>query len=665
MFGPAATTVPTGVRLLIGNADFRDAFMEASEFVEAHRGWSLWRAIDSDSPPEGVTSSERNFVQEVVLQLSLFRALRAVGVDYDAVAGISLGDGAAAHAAGSLTFEETLLVTCETIRAVLCASGGDLVAVQTSPSRVREVVEDPNVALIFDWSVMSVWAVPDDSARRMQRQLRVAGIPYARLGLNCMSHTKRVDVDGLAQSLAGLPDRAPAHRLYSTLEGGVADSHKTRDRCVRMISEPVKLESMWQAMLDDGFTDLLYVGSIPADQDLFRKIRRDRQPRSFVKAESRISIADVPVTAGISIGEDAWPANIGTAIRSASFARDPYSYYQRWIANGSVHQIPGERTYVVLGYDACASVLKTPEDFSSRPFAPLSPTLMGSDPPDHTRMRKALTPFFSRERQLAQRDSAARITSMVLKDLRRAGRFDAVTGIAMKIPFSVACDWMGLTEKGAAAIGAMAPEEVTWPDVERAMKPEGALAALAASGELSHEEIQLVMPLLVLAGVTTTRDLILHAMYTLVRKRSLMDEIVADPSLIPLLTDEMLRCEPPVHGLVRRALRDVTLDGVDIPAGSTLWVLLAAANRDPARFERPDEMVLGRKDTRHLSFGHGPHFCMGNHLGRAEGEVIMQALLPELPKFEGPPPEFVVTDLREDLPLIRSMRSWQLSYGRR
>jgi cytochrome P450 len=665
MFGPAATTVPTGARLLMGNPDFRDAFMQASEYVEAHRGWSLWRALDSDSPPEGVTSSERNFVQEVVLQLALFRALDAVGVEYEAVAGISLGDGAAAHAAGSLSFEDTLLVTCETIRAVLCASGGDLVAVQTSPSRVREVVEDPNVALIFDWPVMSVWAVPDDSAKKMQRQLRVAGIPYARLGLNCLSHTKRVDVEGLARGLAALPDRAPERRLYSTLEGGLAPSSITRERVVRMISEPVKLDAMWQAMRDDGFTDLLYIGSIPADLDLFRKLPRASQPTSFTKAESCIAIADVPDTFGISIGEDAWPANIAAAIRSSAFARDPYSYYQRWSANGTVHQLPGESIYVVLGYDAVASVLKNVEVYSSNPAAQVSPILMGSDPPDHTRFRRLLSPLFARERQLEERESIGRITAIVLHDLRKTGKFDAVPNLATKIPFSVACHWLGLNERHAATLGAMAPEEVSWPDVERALKPGGALATLIESSELSRDEIQRVMPFLLLAGATTSRDLILHAMHALLSKRSLFEQVSADPSLIPLLTEEMLRCEPPVHGLVRRVKSDVTLDGVDIPAGSTVWAMIAAANRDPSKFERADELILGRKDGKHMSFGHGPHFCMGSYLGRAENEVIVEALLPELTKFHGPPPEFVVTDMREDLPLIRSMRSWQLEYGRR
>ena len=663
MFGPAATTLPTGPRALIGNPVFREAFIEASDFIEAHRGWSPWRSLDSDAPPDGVTSAERNFVQEVVLQLSLFRAIEAEGVEYEAVAGISLGDGAAAHASGTIGFEDTLLVTCETINAVLCATGGDLFAVQTSPQRVREVVDDAAVQMIVDWPVTSVWAVPDASARRMGRQLRVASIPYARLGFNCLSHTSRVDTKSLRAALQRLPNRLPSRTLYSTLEGGLVCTSDNTDRCVRIISEPVNLAAMWSALRRDGYDDLVYIGSIPADKDIFGGLPRREQPRGFVNAESLIEVAPSVHPVEISIGADAWPSSMADVMRSASFARDPYSYYQRWLGNGTVHKLPGEDTVVVLGYDAATSVLKQPENFSSRPFHHISSTLLGADAPEHTRMRRLLAPFFSRERQADQRDAIAELTTKVLRELRRARKFDVVPALASRIPFTVACSWIGLHERQAAALATMAQEEVTWADVAAGMKPDGALARFADEGALTREEIQLLMPFLVLAGVTTTRDTMLFGIFNLMRKPDLFAEVSANHSLIPSFVEEMLRHEPPVHGIVRRAVADTVVDGVEIAKGSRVWVILAAANRDPSKFQRPDDFMMERTGAKHISFGHGPHFCLGSHLGRTETETVLEHILPEIPRFKPViPPDFFFTDIRDDLPWMRSMRSWQLSY---
>ncbi|MGH9420976.1 MAG: acyltransferase domain-containing protein, partial [Thermoanaerobaculia bacterium] len=399
-----------GPRLLIGNPDFRRAFIEASDFVEARRGWSLWKELGNDAPPEGVSAAERNFVQEVVFQLSLFRAFQAANVEFDAVAGISLGDAAAGHAAGAITFEETLQIMCETIRAVLCAGGGDLVAVQAPPSRVAELVSDPAVTMIFDWPVLSVWAVPDAAARRMLRQLRVARIAYARLGFNCLSHTSRVDVAGMLSALSTLPSREPSHLLFSTLEGGVVTGPTPPVRWVRAISEPVRLETMWQTMRDQKYTDIIYIGSVPADQDLFGGLPENERPTSYERAEKLITIPEL-TDSEIADVSSATLSDVGVALRSSAFARDPYPYYGKWVSEGTVHKLPGENFFVVTGYDAAIHVLKRPESFSSSPFASLSALILGADAPLHTKVRRALSPFFTRERILARRDHVAGIVA--------------------------------------------------------------------------------------------------------------------------------------------------------------------------------------------------------------------------------------------------------------
>ena len=109
---------------------------------------------------------------------------------------------------------------------------------------------------------------------------------------------------------------------------------------------------------------------------------------------------------------------------------------------------------------------------------------------------------------------------------------------------------------------------------------------------------------------------------------TLADRVRADPDLVPPLLEEVLRLEPPAFGLYRVASADYELGGVAIPAGSSLWLVYAAGNRDPEQFEAPDECVLTRPGgSPHLAFGLGPHFCIGAGLARAEARIAVQSLL--------------------------------------
>ena len=185
-------------------------------------------------------------------------------------------------------------------------------------------------------------------------------------------------------------------------------------------------------------------------------------------------------------------------------------------------------------------------------------------------------------------------------------------------------------------------------------------------GELSREEIGELVPFLISAGALTMRDTVCFTIYTLLRKPDLLRSLTEDPSLVPDFVEELLRFEPGVHGVPRKALAETVIDGVTVPANSMVWVLIGAAHRDPAKFERPDEFVMKRQGEKHIAFGAGPHYCLGNHLGRMEAEMVVEALLPVLPRLRAThPPEFFFTDMRDNdprQPFMRGMRFWQLAF---
>jgi cytochrome P450 len=625
----------------------------------------MWKELYNDKPPKGITASERNFVEETVLQICTFRAFKETGTPFDAVAGMSLGDAAAGYASGVLTFQETLFVMCEIIRGVLCAGGGDLLVVQAPKDTVAGIVNDLSVTIVFQSAHSTVWAVPTESLRQSQRRLRAERIPHVRLNFNCLSHTDRVDVPGLIEAFRMLPTRSPAVRLYSTLEGGIVSGPVSGERWARSISEPSNLEAAWNAMRADGYTNIIYIGSIPADTDLFGLMPESERPTSYVTAWSMLPLEDESVVPAVRV-EDKSVADIETVFRSSAFARDPYPFYSRWVAEAPVHKLPGENLFLVMGHEAAISVLKQPAVFSSSPFESLSPVLPGADAPTHTRIRRVLSPYYTRASISAQREKFAQIASYIVGNLKTRTKFDAVAELTGSVAFSISCAMMGLDGAAATALAPIPPDDVTWPDIERALLDEGMIPRIVANDEMPREDLMKLLPFLIGAGTLTVRDLLSFGFYTLFRHPHLIEELNADMSKLPAFTEELLRYEPSIHGVPRRATEDTEVGGTRIPAQSILWVWLGAANRDPSIFTNPDEFVMGRRE-RAIPFGAGPHSCIGHHLARLEAEIVFEAMMPHLPQLRPTgAPSIAFNELRGGhpvYPLMRIMSSWQLAFA--
>jgi cytochrome P450 len=159
--------------------------------------------------------------------------------------------------------------------------------------------------------------------------------------------------------------------------------------------------------------------------------------------------------------------------------------------------------------------------------------------------------------------------------------------------------------------------------------------ALAESGDEAPAEAadELIANLIVFfnAGFRTTANLIGNGLILLLAHPEAAEALRADPGLAPAYVEEILRVEPPVHFAVRYAAEDTEVAGVPVPAGRTVLVLTAAANRDPDRFPDPDRFDPARGDDQHYAFSAGPHYCLGAMLGRTEGRIIFPRLLRRFP----------------------------------
>ncbi|MCG7594624.1 cytochrome P450 [Mycobacterium sp. PSTR-4-N] len=358
---------------------------------------------------------------------------------------------------------------------------------------------------------------------------------------------------------------------------------------------------------------------------------------------------------------------------------DPYPLYAGLREHGPL-VLPDHNLAVFTSYADCDEVLRHPATCSDRlkstvarraiangaPARPLGPPgFLFLDPPDHTRLRrlvsKAFVPKVVRELEPA-------ITGMVDELLDAAASpFDAVAGLAHPLPVAVICRLLGVpvddeprfrdasarlaqgldpfvSITGAAddgveerlRAGQWLREYLRGLIAERRREPGedlmSALVAVEESGDvLTEDEIVATCNLLLIAGHETTVNLIANATLALLRHPDQWAALTRDPSRAAAVIEETLRYDPPVQLIGRVAGEDMTIGGTRIPKGDNMLLLLAAAHRDPAATERPDEFDPDRPAIRHLGFGKGPHFCIGAPLARVEATVALTALTTRFP----------------------------------
>jgi cytochrome P450 len=177
---------------------------------------------------------------------------------------------------------------------------------------------------------------------------------------------------------------------------------------------------------------------------------------------------------------------------------------------------------------------------------------------------------------------------------------------------------------------------------------------------LTQQEVSTILFGLLLAGHETTTNILGNSVRRLLEHREAWEAICADPSAIPGAVEEVLRYDSSVIHWRRRTKHPVTLSGVDLPADANVLVCIGAANRDPAVFPDPDRFDIARPNAHdHLSFGHGPHFCLGAPLARLEARVVLEELTAALPSLRLEPDQTY-----EFMPIIgfRGPRSLHVSW---
>ncbi|MFB6552669.1 cytochrome P450 [Streptomyces sp. NPDC056405] len=354
------------------------------------------------------------------------------------------------------------------------------------------------------------------------------------------------------------------------------------------------------------------------------------------------------------------------------FLQDPYPTYSAMRSACPVQPVPtgsgGRPSYLVTGYAEARAALgdarlsKDTAAFfagkeSRRRLHPaVAHTMLASDPPQHTRLRKLVTKAFTTGAVAELRPFIARVTDELLDQWPGHEPFDFVAGLAVPLPVAVICELLGVPQAdrpdvqrwSAELFAAGEPGVIDTASHAMADYMTGLIAAKrldpgsslldrlisARDGDdhLSEEELVSLAVLLLVAGHETTTNALGNAVLALLLHPAQMDRLRVNPDEVPAALDELLRFNSPVSTATFRFTTEaVTLGGADIPASLPVLVALGAANRDPARFPAPDQLDLDRNAAAHLAFGHGIHRCVGAPLAKAELEIALREVLTRFP----------------------------------
>lgn len=364
--------------------------------------------------------------------------------------------------------------------------------------------------------------------------------------------------------------------------------------------------------------------------------------------------------------------------RNRALTQDPNAYYDWLREQGPVWREPNRDVVMVSGYDEAIAVYRDQERFSncntvSGPFfdfpvplegdditaiieeyrdtLPFSDQLPSFDPPKHTDHRALLMRLITPKRLKENEEFMWRLADQTFEEFFSKGECEFIKEYALPFTLLVVADLLGvpeedrgdvrtrLVDKKRAEEMSHAPLEYLYEqftayieDRRRAPLDDvmtGLATATFPDGTLpAVDDVMRIAANLFSAGGETTARLMSTSFQILGDRPDLQQALRDDSANIPAFIEEALRLEAPIKGEFRLSRVPVTVGGVDLPAGTNVWVMTGAANRDPRQFENPHEFRLDRANGRqHVGFGHGIHSCVGAPLARAETRITIERFL--------------------------------------
>jgi cytochrome P450 len=369
-------------------------------------------------------------------------------------------------------------------------------------------------------------------------------------------------------------------------------------------------------------------------------------------------------------------------LRDPELKANPYPVFSRLRRESPVCRARGvtRSFWLVTRYDDVVFVLKDNRFAADRSNAPLPPrrmvekvvfriygpllkNMLGSDDPDHARLRGLVHQAFTMRRVEQLRGRIEELTNDYLDSVERRPEWDIVSDFALPLPVTIISEMLGVAESERAyfhkcsdtlvqSFGSSLPRMLRQAPVmfgflgyirsmvrlRRKRPQDDLISALVmaeeAGDKLTEDELVSMILLLLVAGHETTVNLIGNGTLALLENPEQMNKLLTNPALMPLAVEEFARYYSPVdYSNARFTRADVSIGGVDIPKGEGVLACLTSANRDESKFEHPDVLDVARDPNRHLAFGQGVHHCLGVFLARLEAQVAFTTLLRRCPEL--------------------------------
>jgi cytochrome P450 len=372
---------------------------------------------------------------------------------------------------------------------------------------------------------------------------------------------------------------------------------------------------------------------------------------------------------------------------SWDFIQDPYLTYREMRAGTGPRQLviktlsTGLHAWLVTEYGDVRRLLADPrlskaaggagpilakhstEDVSGGAIT--SESMLFSDPPQHSRLRRLFGKAFTMRRTENLRPRIEEITDQLLGSVSSGAEIDLVESVAMAVPIAVIGELLGVPRAAHHDLRRW-NRTLTSVDSEPSDKYQAYMASLEYFRDLIADKVRrhdtaddlinaMINPddeerfdesellstifLMMNAGYETTANLISSSVYALLKHPEQLELLRGDATLIPNAVEEFLRYESPLNlSTLRYTTEPVEIGDSVVPAGEVVFLALCSANRDPDRFAEPDRLDIRRNATAHLAFGHGIHHCVGAPLARLEGEIVLARLLDKFPRWEAAEP---------------------------
>ncbi len=313
-------------------------------------------------------------------------------------------------------------------------------------------------------------------------------------------------------------------------------------------------------------------------------------------------------------------------------AVDPFATYDVLRASGPVHFLARHNAWIILGHAELRAAFAMPQLLSNQPYEDVDAVLLAADPPSHTAMRRIASRYFARDVM----EALGRTAGAAARELLQKPKLDVVSELAQPLSELVAARLIGFDEDTIGDVreaGARSSDFAQYVADLRALAHRASMYEGLRGDGLDDTQARSLVALFWVASAKTTERTIAACAYRLVMHDGMRRELQRDPSAADAFVDEVLRLHQPEPMLRRLAKSPVEIGGATIPAGAMVYLCLAAANRDPARYDDPHALRLDRHSQgtkgSHLSFGHGIHYCIGATLARLVVGAAVREMLSE------------------------------------